>query len=227
MAKQKAAAPKRTESKRPSANPAMPDEMINEMERSLMGMISELENYAAHLRALDRKRLNRVGIKREGFIQSAFQFAEVSPLFLPNYLTLAQFGENARRLQRFRSLCECCDQAKEILWNITVRTADAAHTNALGFYSSVCEAAKRRVDTAETIHKDLETFFRKNKTAKGEPTEKEIKRHENALLHGKRSGKIVVENVKPKVSGGKHIVIDEQYDGEAVFRETESGAESR
>ena len=213
MAKQKAARPARPEPKqpapkRPSANPAMPDEVINEMEQSLHRMIIELEKYAAHLRALDRMRLNRVGIKREGFIQRAFQYAEESPVFLPHYLTPAQFGENARRFQRFRALCDRCDQAREILLNITVQTADAAYTNALGFYSSVREAAKRRVDTAETIHKDLETFFERKKTATGGPTEKKLKRDENALLHGKRSGKIVIENVKPKLSGGKHSVTD-------------------
>ena len=222
MAKQKAVQPKRPAPKRPSANPAMPDETIDAMERSLLGMISELEKYAARLRALDRMRLNRVGIKREGFIQGALQYAAISPLFLPNYITLEQFGDNARRFQRFRSLCECCDQMREILWNITVRTADAAYTNALGFYSSVSEAAKRGVDTAETIHKDLKTFFEKDKKANGKPTEKKIKRDADALLRGKRSGKIVVKNVKPKASGGKRMVIDEQYDGEAALRETES-----
>jgi len=41
----------------------------------------------------------------------------------------------------------------------------------------------------------------------------------NALLHGKRDGKIVIENVKPKSSGGKRRltslsdVIDETFEG--------------
>ena len=91
------------------------------------------------------------------------------------------------------------------------QAADVVYTDALEFYASAREAAKRRVDAAETIHNDLESFF-KHKKAEGEkPTEKKLKSDLNALLHGKRDGKIVIENVKPKLIGGKHKVIDEEF----------------
>jgi hypothetical protein len=32
-----------------------------------------------------------------------------------------------------------------------------------------------------------------------------------ALMHGKKDGKVVVKNIKPKISGGKHEVIDETF----------------
>ena len=219
-------APEQTAPKRPAVNPAMPDEVIDAMEQSLLGMVSELENFAAHMRALDRMRLNKVAIKREGFIQVALQHASLSPMLLPNYIPLEQFGENARRLQRLRSLCECCDQMREILGNLLARTADAAYSNALGFYASVSEAAKRRVGTAETIHQDLKTFFEKEKKANGAPTAKKVERDAEALLRGKRDGKVIIVNERPKAVGGKRAVVDAQYDGEAAFRDTESGADS-
>ena len=43
----------------------------------------------------------------------------------------------------------------------------------------------------------------------------------NALLHGKKDGKIVIENIKPKISGGKHKVIDEKFTDSAQYKETE------
>ena len=97
------------------------------------------------------------------------------------------------------------------------------YTDALEFYDSVRSAAKRRIDAAESIHSELAVFFE----AKGrrgeseEPTEKELKRDMNALLHGKKDGKIVIENIKPKISGGKHKVIDEHFTDTAQYRETE------
>jgi hypothetical protein len=42
--------------------------------------------------------------------------------------------------------------------------------------------------------------------------QKQTLRDANALLHGKRDGKIVIENVNPKLTGGKHKVIDEKFD---------------
>jgi hypothetical protein len=88
----------------------------------------------------------------------------------------------------------------------------------------VRETAKRRVDASETIYKDWEIFCRKHKRTEEEPTEKKIKRDMNALLHGKRDGKIVIKNVKPKVTGGKHKVIDEQLTDSGQYKETVEGA---
>jgi hypothetical protein len=45
-----------------------------------------------------------------------------------------------------------------IIWNITLQSADIVYIDALEFYASVREAAKRRVDAAETMFKDLEQF---------------------------------------------------------------------
>jgi hypothetical protein len=88
----------------------------------------------------------------------------------------------------------------------------------------VREAAKRRVDAAETIHKDLELFFKRTRMSGEEPTEKELKRDINALLHGKKDGKIVIENVKPKRTGGTRKVVDEQYRDTAQYKDTEEGS---
>jgi hypothetical protein len=85
----------------------------------------------------------------------------------------------------------------------------------------VREAAKRRIDGAETIYKDLESFFKRKRASSDEPTEKELKRDINALLHSKRDGKIIIENVKPRASGGKHKVIDEKFQSSRRLKETE------
>jgi len=102
-----------------------------------------------------------------------------------------------------------------------MQAADMVYTDALEFYASVREAASRRVDAAESIHSELATFFasRGRRAGSDEPTEEEVEQDMKALLHGKKDGKIVVENIKPKVSGGKHKVVDEKFTNEAQFRE--------
>jgi len=55
--------------RRPPNNPNVPKTLI-EMLTHDMGAIKEmLESFAAHLRSLDRRRLNGVGIKKQGFIR--------------------------------------------------------------------------------------------------------------------------------------------------------------
>ena len=222
-AQQNKAAAAKPMPKRPAVNPSMPDQKIETLTDDLDNIKRELEHYAAHLRALDRKRLNGIGIKTLGFIKRAYEYAAQNPEFLPRYLPIEKFRGDYAYFTSFHTLLDIEKQIQEILWNITLQAADMVYADSLEFYALVREAAKRRMDAAETIYKDLEIFFKKHRTTQDEPTGKELKRDVNALLHGKRDGKIVIENIKPKVSGGRRKVIDEQFDDSAQYRETEEG----
>jgi hypothetical protein len=74
---------------------------------------------------------------------------------------------------------------------------------------------------------DLSPFFhRPSRLGEGGSageTEKQQLRDAKAYIKGKRDGKIVIENIKPKVTGGKHKVIDERFTDSAQFKETEEG----
>jgi hypothetical protein len=202
----------------------MPQHTIELLNHQINDIINTLDNYTQHLRALDRKRLNGVGIKKLGFIERAFELALENPEFLPHYLTIERFGEDIDYFLAFRTLVDLVTQTREKLWNITMLSADIAYTDALEFYASVRESAKRRVDAAETIHAELFPFFKHHGTRNTtEPTEKQLKKDFNALLHSKRDGKIVIENVKAKLTGGKHKVIDEVLKTTSHFKDMEEG----
>jgi hypothetical protein len=69
----------------------------------------------------------------------------------------------------------------------------------------------------------LQPFFKRPRRPGEEPTEPEVERDVRALLHGKKDGKVVIENETPHVVGGKHVVVDETHKDKANFRESESG----
>jgi hypothetical protein len=73
------------------------------------------------------------------------------------------------------------------------------------------------------VFRMLQPFFKKTRRTSGEPTEKEIERDLHALIHGKKDGKIVVENVKPKLTGGTHKVVDEKFNDTAQFKADAEG----
>jgi len=204
-------------SRRPQSNSEMPQQYIDSLNEDLIRARGTLEEYAAHLRALDRKRLNKVGIKKRGFIDRALALAEENPEILPRYLTVEKFRKDAQYFVSLHSLKDLAQQIQELLRNITAQAGDVAYTGALEFYAIVQEAADRRVDGTETLYREMEPFFKPLGTRKKDggavPTKKKSKRDAIALLDGKRDGRIVIENVSPKAVGGKHIVIDEQFDG--------------
>jgi len=209
--------------KRPPSSPDMPMQYIEYINADLNAVKETLEEYANHLRSLDRKRLNGVGIKLQGFVDRSLELAAENPEFLPHWLTLDKFIEDDEYFIAFRTLTDLAMQIRELLWNITIQSADVVYTDALEFYASVREAAKRRVDAAETIHNELSVFFKRHKPTAEEPTERQLKRDANALIHGKKDGKIVIENIKPKLTGGTRKVIDETFRDTAEFKETAEG----
>ena len=216
-------APNGATTRRPPNNPDVPQQTIDDLNTMLNSIKNNLDDYSQHLRALDRMRLNGVGIRKLGFIERAYELALENGEFLPHYLTIERFGNDLQYFLDFRSLVDLTDQIREKLWNITIQSADIAYTDALEFYASVREAAKRRVDAAETIHHDLSQFFKRRRMETEEPTEMKLKHDVNSLIHGKHDGKIVVENIRPKLTGGKRKVIDETFRDTAQFKDTVEG----
>jgi len=151
--------------RRPPNNPEMKLDDLKLLIMVFSGLKETLEKYAAHLRALDRKRLNGVGIKKQGFIERALAYAAENPEFLPHYLSLGKFKEDGEYYLGYRNLTAVVKEIQELAWNITIEASDVWYTDGLEFYASVREASKRRVDPAETIYNDLEVFFKHQNNA--------------------------------------------------------------
>jgi hypothetical protein len=194
---------------------------------SVLNLLEEaklmLDSYAQHLRPLDRRRLNGVGMKKFGFIETAYDISKGNSEFLPHYLTMEKFTVDKNRFDNLTLVNSTAKQVEELLWNVTMQSSDILYTDALEFYSSAREGAKRRVDAAEAIFNKLAVFFKKTNRTGEEPTEKELKRDFNATLHGKRDGEVAVRNIKPKVSAGVHEVVDKKFSDSEQFKETIEG----
>jgi hypothetical protein len=78
-----------------------------------------LEEYAQHLRSLDR-RLNGVGKKKMGFIDKAFEYATTNQEFLLHWLMLRKFETDGKRFSMLQLLNGMAKQIQELLWNMTI-----------------------------------------------------------------------------------------------------------
>jgi hypothetical protein len=183
-------------------------------------------NYAQHLRPLDRRRLNSVGMRKLSFVEKAYELATENEEFLPHWLTIEKYAVDINRFNILESVMALAKQVEEMLWNITIESSDILFTNSLEFYSSVQDAAKRRVDAAESPFNELKPFFknRGHGSAEGEePTDRQIERDFMATLHGRREGEVAVSNVKPKVRAGKREVVDKKFADSEQFKASEEG----
>ena len=64
---------------------------------------------------------------------------------------------------------------------------------------------------------------RKTEGEEAAPTKKQALRDFKALESGKHDGILVIENRKPKLTGGKRKIVDETFKDTAEFKETEQG----
>jgi hypothetical protein len=115
---------KSTGERRPPNNPDMPQTIIDNLNAEFNSIKELLDNFSQHLRALDRMRLNGVGIKKLGFIERAYELALENGEFLPHYLTLERFGTDLQYFLDFRTLVDLVTQIREKLWNVTIQSAD-------------------------------------------------------------------------------------------------------
>ena len=210
--------------RRPDPNLPPSPEVVNNITNNVLELIEQLEGYTANLRALDRQRHNGVGLKRLGFIEAAFRLSTKFPQYFPHWLDTEKFQSDLDLFNAIRSLVEVCRSLEEKAWNINVESSDMIYTNALEYYSQVQDAARRRVDSAESIYNELHSFFRRGPMESDQPTEKKVKRDINALMKGKKDGEVIIKNIKPKTADGTHEVIDETFKDTASFKETDKGS---
>jgi len=210
--------------RRPDPNLPPTPEVVNNITNNVLELIDQLDSYTANLRALDRQRHNGVGLKRQGFIDAAFRLSTKFPQYFPHWLDTEKFQSDLDLFNAIRSLVEVCRSLEEKAWNINVESSDMVYTNALEYYSQVQDASRRRIDSAESIYNELHGFFRRGPMESDQPTEKKVKRDINALMKGKKDGEVIIKNIKPKTSGGKHEVIDETFKNTASFKETDEGS---
>jgi hypothetical protein len=89
--------------------------------------------------------------KKHGFTERTSDFAVENLQFLPQYLSIDKFRDDYQYFVNLRVLFEASSQLREFIWNLTLQAADITYTDALEFYASVREAAKRRIDGAVII----------------------------------------------------------------------------
>jgi hypothetical protein len=209
--------------KRPEINnPIIDDDDLVMIRFFLVNAAGIIEDYAANLRALDRARLNSVATRKMGFVEDAYDIAMENPHFLPPFLTAQRFTRDYDYFKAVRALLQMTDQIRELLWNVTIEAADVVYTDSLEFYNTVKEGARRRVDGADTLFRQLEPFFKKRRPQTEGLTKKQEMRDIKGLLSGKREGEILIKNVKPKLIAGEHEVIEKKIEDSVSLHEAKN-----
>jgi len=199
---------------------------------NLLQLLDDLENLfdtmnidmlTTALTTAQRRRLQGSGVRRYGFIDKTSDVSEEFPQFAPPYFNTNTLKIKLREIEIVRNLLTMLQAMSRIGSDVLLLLSDEAFQMALAYYNSVGEAARRRQPSAEAVFKVLQLYFRRRSSQTEEPTEPEVERDLRALLHGRKEGKIVIENERPHMTGGKRVVVDETHKARAAWKATEEG----
>ncbi|MDR0443762.1 MAG: hypothetical protein LBH44_10170 [Treponema sp.] len=174
-----------------------------------------------NLTSLQRKRKIGPGVRNYGFIDKVSDLAEANPQFA-QFFKITDLKNCIRNIEMCRDLIVLLQAFARAVTNTMMVYSDDAYTMALIYYKMVSEMSRRGDPIAMELARELQPFFKRKKHSSGEPTDKELERDVHALLHGKKDGKIVVENISPKTTAGIRKVVDDTRKSKAAIKETES-----
>ena len=189
----------------------------SETKASLMQKITEisetLRSISEELSSNDRRQFVGKGFRNLGFMAAANNSANNNPEFMPLFVNINEFNEVEDDFLFMRNMVE----------RLNAITADASvsmnifgnesYNMAVAYYVNVKQVAKRTNNSqAQSVFNTLRKFFRRGSYNSSHPTEKELKSDIHALLHGKKDGRILIENERPHTIGGRHEVVDEIID---------------
>ena len=192
--------------------------------QALLGVMDGFEDIVESLnRPGERIRKNGPGIRRYGFIDKTSDLAAANPQFAPALFSATDLKDLVRDIELVRNLLNYLQQYSRMSQDCLLILGDRAYSMALLYYQSVRQLAQRNAPGAEAVFRALEPFFRRRNPEAPEepPTEARVLRDVKAALHGRKDAKIVIENEKPHLVGGKHVVVDETFRDREGFKATE------
>jgi hypothetical protein len=184
----------------------------------------DTEGIGGTLNGTDRRRLVGAGVRNNGFIDKAFDIARDNPSFMPPHFNVDAIVKSMFDLEDLRQLLFTLQQFAQAVSNALLVHSDSAYRDALRIYNTLQEQTRNKVDGAEPLFRALQTFFLRRRMPSGEePTEMELDRDVNRLVHGKEDGEIIIKNERPHMTGGVHEIIDNVHKEKSAFKETVQG----
>ena len=182
------------------------DDALSALQNALMQLRTDIPR--SPLTHSERRSLQGAGVRRYGLIDKTMDYAEEFSSFAPAAFSLTDLVASKHSIEALRDIQVVATEINRIVSDGLLIYGNEAWDQTLLFYTSVREQARRNVPGARELFERLNLLFRPRGREK-KITEPEIERDVKALLHGKKDGKIVIENERPHLEGGKHIVVDE------------------
>ncbi len=129
------------------------------IQTSIQTLQTKLLPHLATLSPDDRMELPKMGDKTVGFVLKTQEYCKQNPDLAPQFLDLEGLDTGVKAFEEIRAIYLPLLQITDSLRDSMLLAGSEAYSASLQFYNSVKQAAKSRVQRAETIYTDLAAKF--------------------------------------------------------------------
>ncbi len=112
-----------------------------------------------NLKALDRRKLPKMGDKSFAFVSKSFEYAMQNPKVVPAFLDMAEFEKETIGTAELKKVLIPMRQLVEKLDDTTLLAGSDALSSALVFYTALKGAAKAGEPGMKTVYADLQSRY--------------------------------------------------------------------
>jgi hypothetical protein len=202
----------------------LPENLMADIMESIQNCKKDFVDVAdADLTQKERKRKVSAGTRNYGFIDKVSDYAVSDPNYA-HFFSVNSIKNCLRNVEICRELYKALVAFARDATNAMLNYSNDAYFMALNYYNTVKEQARQGDSDAVALENDLKTYFNKSKPETADPTHKQAEKDYRALLHGTKDGRLLIENFRPKLTGGMRCLVDEVDTGKAAFKESEEGS---
>ena len=130
-----------------------------------------LKPYIIALKPEERKTMLKMGDKSVPFVEKVIEYIVSNPEFVPVYMDTKALNIDFQAVSDLNTMMRPAERIYTGLNDTILLSGSEAYNNALTYYNSVKEAAKKNVPNAKTIYDDLSKRFDRIKAKKEKDTE--------------------------------------------------------
>jgi hypothetical protein len=144
----------------------IPETVVTEAEEGVAGLTTLLRPYLIALTPEDRSKLPRMGDGTVPFVQKCLDYCISDPQFAPPFMNKEELANDMKAHGQLTEIFRSVKQLIDGLDDTMMQAGAESYINALGYYSSVKQAAKANVPGAKAVYDDLKVRFAKKSKKK-------------------------------------------------------------
>jgi len=148
----------------------IPDEVVAIATQKLNEAAEALQPYLIALTPDQRKEIAKMSDKTVPFVEKNLEYCGSAPQFVPLFMDCEALADDVKATQQLIPLFRIVKGLSDGLDDTVMSAGSEAYLNALNYYNSVKQAAKKNVPVAKSIYDDLSKRFEKTIKAKVTPT---------------------------------------------------------